>query len=156
MKEYSNYQMEDVFSMLSRRGINWDGKLKDYVATDGELMYSETDASVATLKNGYLNEHIADKRFDWLEVTPYSFNYKYQGVVYDDSKVWMNLLSHKYFDFIDYSKKYLAECYNNLTQKLNVQKDKSSMVSNIIKNQMAELQSKIDVINSLDDKELDI
>ena len=109
MKEFAEYNMEDVFYLLKRRGIIWDGKQKDYISTGDDLRYSEVDATIATLKNGYLNEHIADKRFAWLEVTPYSFNYKYQGDFYDDTNVWMEYLSHKYPEYVDYSKKYLDE-----------------------------------------------
>ena len=143
MKEYSGYQMEDVFQMLAKDGVVWDGKLTDFIQGDNnELDYTEVDATVAALKNGYINEHIADVRFDWIEVTADSFNYKYKGRVRDLSEDWVNYLLHRYPDYEDYSRQYYEICQANLNMKLASQQDKSSTLSTIIMEQLDVLKGK--------------
>ena len=99
MREFSRYNMDDVHSVLKIFGIKWDGKMRDYItAENGDLVYDETNATADMLKVGGLS--VADKRFAFLNVTPYSYTFNYCGHNYDASDKWTELLSQKYDTYI--------------------------------------------------------
>lgn len=153
MGEFLRYNMDDVYSVLKIFGIDWDGMMRDYIATEnGNLIYDESEGTTDMLKTGCLP--IADKRFGFLHVTPYSYTFNYCGHNYDASDKWTELLSQKYDNYLPYSKEYLEERLSVLAEKLLKQKDDNGMVASIIKEQMNEARENLERLDRLNIKEM--
>lgn len=152
MSEFADYDMNDIFFVLNTYGINWDGRMKDYIYNgDGGFEYNESPATIDLLKDGSLS--VADKRFAFLHVTPYSFNFNYCGHNYNATDLWTSHLSNEYESYIPQSKEYLENRLLSLAKKLSKQ-DEKSMISSIIRDQMDDVKENLERMEILDNKKL--